>query len=203
MEIKKLYPFDVKKECTLYVDNNAHTLPEYLEIRNAQGKVFYFRYIKGSEDQIKININKPGDYTANFDADATVTELQISQPVRKLPTKERDLRTELQIQKKNLEGTPARIYAKFGILQYDEKQFENLPIPCKVFIMLHEIGHFFYSTEWKTDTFALYHFCELGYNPSNAFYTLTKILKNPQGEEPSQRINNLYNCILYQQQLTD
>lgn len=198
IEIKKSFPFEIAQECSLFVPSNG--LPDYMEIRNSAGKVFYFRHKPDGVETIKININKPGQYTANFDAFATVKPLEIFNPIKQLPTKERDFRTEIQIHGKKLDKTPALIYAKYGVVHYDRDKFAALPIPCKVFILLHEIGHFFYTTEWKADTFALYHFCKLGYNPSNAFYTLSKILEG-KSEEQELRLKNLHNCILFQQTL--
>jgi len=197
MLINKLSRFDIAQECTIYISGE---LPEYIELRNAAGKVFYFRYLDKKEQSVKININKPGEYYANFTAEATIEPISIFQPVKALPQKERDLRRDIKIQETDLQQTPARMFAMFGIIQYDREKFKELPLPCKVFILLHEIGHFFYVTEWKTDLFALYHFCKLGYNPSNAFYTLSMLLDTNK-EQGEQRVKNLYNVILYQQNL--
>lgn len=182
--------------CSLFINFSA-ALPEYIELKNEKGKVFYFRYID-NDNGTKININRRGTYTANFDAEnVKVTPIQIINCVNTLPTKERDFAQDVTIKSANLEKTPARIYAELGVIQYDREKFKTLPIPCKVFILLHEIGHLYYKTEWKTDLFAMYHFTRLGYNASNAFYTLSNILDASQ-EQAAQRINNLYNSILFQ-----
>ena len=166
-----------------------------IELKNEAGKVYYIRHLTEGYNEIKININRTGNYTANFNATATKQPLQIINAVDTLPEKERDLKTELNFIGKNLDRTPARIYANFGVIEYDKKKFASYPIPFKVFILLHEIGHFFYTTEWKCDIFALYHFTRLGYNASNAFYCLSTILNDPNNTEQHDRIKNLFNAI--------
>ena len=47
-----------------------------------------------------------------------------------------------------------------------DNSFKSKPKPFRVFIRLHEIAHFFYSTEWKCDLFACKMMAKLGYNPS-------------------------------------
>lgn len=192
MQISKNVPFKIFGDTSLFISG---VLPDFLEIRNEAGKVFYVRYLKAGYNTIKININKKGTYTANFSATVEVKPLEISKTIDFLPEKERDLKTDLNILGKTLERTPARIYAHYGVIEYDKDKFAALPIPFKVFILLHEIGHFFYVTEWKADLFALYHFSRLGYNPSNAFYCLSAILNEPNNEQQHERIQNLYNAI--------
>ena len=193
--IIKNVPFEVPK-CSLFF-NYSDTLPEYIELTNDKGKVFYFRYID-NKNNLKININRAGKYTANFSASNVIVKpLTIVNCVNKLPEKERNHAQEVTIKSADLEHTPARIYAKLGVIQYDREKFKTLPIPSKVFILLHEIGHLYYKTEWKTDLFAMYHFTRLGYNASNAFYTLSQILDGTK-QQGAQRINNLYNAILHQ-----
>lgn len=81
---------------------------------------------------------------------------------------------------KNLEGTPARIYTDTGIIEVSTS-FISFPPPVRLFLLLHETGHFLYVTEEYCDLWALINFLRMGYNRSTAYYTLDKILsRSPQ-----------------------
>lgn len=89
-------------------------------------------------------------------------------------------------------GTPARIFTQKhpALIEVGEK-FYSYPQQIRLFILLHEYGHLFYKTEWKVDRFALKCFLGMGFNKSNAFYALSKVLHgdNPQSVD---RINKAF-----------
>ena len=90
----------------------------------------------------------------------------------------------------NLNGSPARNFSQTGIIEYGNN-FLNLPAPVKTFILLHEIGHFFYKTEKYCDIFAAKNFIDMGYNNSTAFYALSKVLRESAANK--ERENFLFN----------
>jgi hypothetical protein len=98
-----------------------------------------------------------------------------------------------------IERTPARIFVrgnKAGTIQINEQMFKGLSQPTRMFILLHELGHYYFATEHLADSFALYHYLNLGYNFSSAQKALTKVLK--AGEQSITRIthqNNLLNGV--------
>ena len=169
--------------------------PVYVYCTNQQGEVYYFRHLKEGVKTLKINFAKGGIYEFNTSFDSVEKKpLEIMDFNGSLPAIERNRERAVRMVKNlELKGTPARIYSQLGIIETGDR-FEGLPIPCKVFILLHEYGHFFYKTEYKTDLFALYWFNKLGYNLSNAQYTLINILtkKTPESEH---RIKNLFQTI--------
>jgi len=110
-----------------------------------------------------------------------------------LPTPERNKLKNFKIEfNPTLQGTPARIFTDSGLVEIGP-QFQNYEPPTKLFILLHELGHFYYKTEWKTDTFALYWYLKLGYNKSQAFYALSRVLKT--SPENMKRLINVFNKI--------
>lgn len=119
-------------------------------------------------------------------------------PLPSLPAPERNREKEPHIiTNPKLTGTPARIYSELGVIELSDA-FYKLHLPYRVFILFHEYGHFFYSTEWKADAYAFYHFIKRGGNPSTAVDCLVKILKltgkNPaQIEQNINRIKTLFN----------
>lgn len=149
-------------------------------------------------ETIKINAVPSGDYVFYPKPDKVEVK-----PIEKkkintniLPQKERSrFKKYTIITNEYLSGTPARNYTQIGEIQVSPS-FHKLPLQIQKFILLHEIGHFFYETEWKCDLFALVHFINLGYNESNAFFALKNILSH--SEENLKRIDILYNNILKQ-----
>jgi hypothetical protein len=75
----------------------------------------------------------------------------------------------------SLKETPARIYTNEKVIVLNPKFF-NYPIEVRLFILLHEVGHFYYKTEWKCDQYAVHHFLKMGCNPSQSFESLAGVL---------------------------
>lgn len=56
-----------------------------------------------------------------------------------------------------------------------------LPIPFLHFILFHELGHYFYKTEWKADLYAVKKMIDCGYNPTQCLYAHYLCLSERQG----------------------
>lgn len=156
---------------------------------------YYYREVEGS-DTININLKNAGDYEFSQPVELLYQgPLKIVCPVKynELPKFERNYplpdRWEKDIQ---IGRSPARMFAKHGIVETGER-FNLLPEEWKVYILLHELAHSKYKTEWKADTLALYWFCHLGYNHSQGLYALSKVLH--QSPDNKKRIMNIYNRI--------
>lgn len=97
-------------------------------------------------------------------------------------------------------SSPARIYTHNGTVVLNSK-FNDYTGEIKLFILLHECGHFYYKTEWKCDLYAAYHYLyTYGCNPSNAFDALAGVLKTERAdgtthEENKERIQKIYNLL--------
>ena len=52
---------------------------------------------------------------------------------------------------------------------YIDPQFDTNPC-MKASILGHELGHFYYATEWKCDVFSAWQMLQKGYNPSQCMY---------------------------------
>lgn len=63
----------------------------------------------------------------------------------------------------------ASVWTGKNVVLLDKSLFEIHPKPRLVYIFLHELGHYFYSTEWKADLFAAVYMLKKGYNPSQVF----------------------------------
>jgi len=99
----------------------------------------------------------------------------------------------------NLSNSPARIYTDKQTIVLNPR-FYNYSAETRLFILLHELGHFYYKTEWKCDTYAAYHFLTFGCNPSEAFMSLAGVLheKNSDGttnQRNEDRIQNIFNLL--------
>lgn len=170
--------------------------------------LYYFRHLQGKTPRIKFNLPHPGIYTSNCDfkiVKAVPIEIPVNLP--DLPEYDRnDIKDFTIIDNPNLKGSPARIFPKKGIIEKGRSLYK-FPKPVRVFILLHEIGHFFYGVtkqdiekansmnekdglafinkkkfegERKCDLFALIKFLQMGYNRSTAFYSLKKVLCRSQ-----------------------
>lgn len=170
--------------------------PEFSLIIYKDGKLYYIRDF-GDFTDVNINLKNQGKYTFNVPVQILSRQpIVISCPIKRseLPPFERNYPLPDKWEK-NIEmgRTPARMLSKHGLIETSDK-FDSYPLEWKVYILLHELAHSKYKTEWKADTLALYWFCHLGYNHSQALYSLSKVLHkdNPKNFE---RIENIYNFV--------
>jgi hypothetical protein len=163
-------------------------------IYDKRGRKIYRRYFGGRADNFSVNLPQAGEYYLpdNFDIRDRLPLVPCKVKFT-LPEPERNRLKPFRIEyKPDLIGTPARIFTDAGLVEIGP-EFNRHEPPTKLFILLHELGHYYYKTEWKTDTFALYWYLKLGYNKSQAFYALTKVLKTSPAN--MERILNLFNKI--------
>ena len=169
--------------------------PKRFTLHNSQGELYYIRELDGNTDEISINICHHDRYTPSIPF--TVLEREELTPYGwdkiELPEPERNKVKQFRIKyNPNLKGTPARIFTDSGLIEIGER-FYKYPPPLRMFILFHEFGHFYYITESLADLYALKMYLMLGYNESNAFYALSKILH--PNEQNNERITKLFETI--------
>lgn len=141
--------------------------------------------------------NLPIENTYIFDAGSIklidVKPLKKVQKTIELPTPDRN-KTEFirDIFYDNDRTSPASINTDEKIILVNKKFF-SYPIEVRMFILLHEVGHFFYTEEYKCDTFAAYHFLDIGFNPSQAFESLAGVLH--ENKRNDHRIDNIFKLL--------
>ncbi len=191
----------------MYIENNSTvyvqfpTPPlEFQLIRSMNGveELEYERHLNGRTNRIKFNVVIGGDFLTNVECTIVkVVPIEIPELNIELPPFERDRIKNVDVIEvvKNweLKGTPARIHTASGVIELGQDMYKYTK-PMRVFFILHELGHFYYSTEKYCDLFALVFFLKLGYNMSTAMYCLTKVLRhNPANVE---RVLFIYNKLI-------
>jgi hypothetical protein len=164
------------------------------KILDSKGRVIFFRNLKKEGEKFSVNLPREGVYSFTG-AEITKDLPLVPNSIKfELPAPEREglfkpFKIVENLNEAEMKGTPARIFPLIGKIEVSAK-FKSLPPQIRLFILLHEMGHFFYKTEWKTDTFALYYYLKMGYNSSQALYALTRILHPTQRN--FERINKLF-----------
>lgn len=210
----------INKPCTVYISFTGPN-PAMFNLHHEKHGLYYFRDLQGKIPRIKFNLCHSGVYKSNVNFDVIkVVPIEIPESLPVLPEYERKDIKDFQIVKNpNLIGSPARVFVKEGIIEHG-RDYYKYPKPVRVFITLHEIGHFFYGlttedfkkaeqmseaegqnylrwkkaeSEKKCDLFALIHYLQMGYNRSMAFYSLKKVLSRSQ--DNINRIKSLVNNI--------
>lgn len=153
--------------------------PNYFELRDANGDIYHFRYCRNTP-RIKFNIPDPGVYTTNVPftlVDVKPIEIPTTWP--ELPPPERDRWPASGVSKIEynpaIKGTPVRIFTEEGVIETGNRFYEYPPV-LRLFLLLHETGHYFYLTEEYCDLWALINYLRMGYNRSMAFFALNDIL---------------------------
>jgi hypothetical protein len=96
----------------------------------------------------------------------------------------------------NLSTSPARIAVDKNLVILNPKFFKY-PVEIRFFILLHELGHYFYKTEWKCDQYAAHHFLKMGLNPSQAFASLAGVLHETKADGTINQVNKDRNERIY------
>lgn len=154
------------------------------------GKLYHFRKFKGRE--VVFKTMAPGLYTIHpAPAQIRMAADTASGVVEKLPPPDRNQEKKVTIRvNSTLTGTPARIFPATGVIEVGA-DFHKLPEQAKLFILLHELGHLYYSKEENADHFALSMFNQMGGNASQSVYTLMNFLSD--SPENRSRIFSLFN----------
>lgn len=162
------------------------------------GKKYYSRNFCTPQKKFEFNINDIGNFYSDNKGKYTFADRKIfSCKINQLPPIEKETPTAkvVAIFNPTLTGTPARIDVKQNPIRLEySKEFLTYPKPIQDFILLHELGHHYYKTERYADQYALYHYINYQYgNPSQAFYALVNIFKNPEYQQ--ERIKSILDKI--------
>jgi hypothetical protein len=82
---------------------------------------------------------------------------------------------------------------------YFDNSFRNVPKPIKMYILLHEVGHYFYSgqgqkSEIYCDLFSANEMLKIGFNPSQIKWAQSGTLSN--SETSLERKDKVYNHLV-------
>lgn len=168
--------------------------PIRFEVYDDRGKLYYFRELGGKFDGIKFNICHKGHFTMSEDCVIDkIVDIEIYPVVESLPPPDRNRMKKVEVVfNKELMITPARINSKTGKIEIGPR-FKNFPFPVRLFILCHEEGHLLYADEFNADLYACKIYVNNGYNKSNAFYALSKVLK--ETDQNYNRIKQLFKTL--------
>lgn len=189
--------FTLKVKSPKLVVTNGNISQHFIGTEN--GKITVFRngtlhcekpFNKGA---FYLNLPLPGHYSfSGFGFDVgnqtplikSILDISLPQPERVRKFGINDIHYD------NNSNSPARIYSALGVIVLNPK-FDTYANEIKLFILLHEVGHFYYKTEWKCDMYAAYHFINtFNCNPTQAFESLAGVLHDTKPDGTPHEINN-------------
>lgn len=167
---------NVNRPSTIYIQFVSE-FPKTFTLFNDEGNKYYYRHLDGKTPRIKFNVPDVGIYNSNVNFEISkIVDIEIP-TLPNAPTAERDRFKQSEIVFNNqLKETPCRIYTDLGIIEVGYS-FYQYPEPVRLFLLLHEQGHYFYLSELKCDIYAMINFLRMGYNRATAFYTLQSVMK--------------------------
>lgn len=180
---------EISKPCTLICENTARNPSISMEGLG----LYYVRYLPSVGLKIKVNVPDKGNIKYNG---LRIIERKplIIYPIKcTLPKPEKPPMPDVNYKVSFKDQfSPMSVNHTAGVMHFNKK-FQSMPYHFQVFIALHEMAHRFYKTEWKCDLWALVRFTELGYNGSNAYYSLSRILH--RSRENQERLKRIFNNI--------
>ena len=185
------FSFTTGKPCTVHIKNVTGIIRINV-FKQGLPLSYFFRVLNKKFDTLKFNICHAGTYHCEVGTIVKITGIEITPLSVILPAPDRNRFKEFKIiYNPNLDGTPARNFTGRGIIETGNT-FKNHTFAVRVFILLHEVGHFFYKDETLCDLFAAKVFIDLGYNNSTAFYALSQVL-NCNSDRNKKRVLILFN----------
>jgi hypothetical protein len=180
----------IKSPSTVYINFTAE-MPHILCVYGSNGVPEFFRHMDGRTPRIKFNLVVPDNYTCNVPFSIVkIVPVEIPK-IPTLPPAERDRYQGEPTIVYDPEWThsPASNFTEENLIVHGPVWKAQIP-PVRLFIDLHECGHFFYVTEEYCDMYALVNFLRMGYNRSTAYYALSKVLR--RSPENLNRIKQLF-----------
>jgi len=177
---------DVVKQTQL--DSRVNLSPWYMVIKEPyEDTIFYERKVNTSK--VQVNLPKHGKKVhlivlgpATLDR-ILITKLnKIRIPHAKKPSALRPYKLkDIVLVPNNDLDSPARIFTKYPVIEFNPKIFNKFSEPTRAFILLHEMAHYYFDKEEEADRWATIEFLNMGYNLSSANYALTHVLhKQPE-----------------------
>lgn len=128
------------------------------------GKPFY---VVNKQTPFAFNLPK-GVYECNLEVKKLDKPVVYSTP--SLPSRERTVKLPKNFKVLLIDNpNKCSVVMELGLILLD-KSLKESPEPFIVYILFHELGHFFYKSEDKCDRFAEYQMLKRGYNPSQCKY---------------------------------
>jgi hypothetical protein len=184
---------EISKPSTVYLAFTGE-LPRLFIIWSAADCPEYFRYMDGHTPRIKFNLPVPGLYDGNVPYEIVkIVDIEIPKlPVLPKANRDRLKREPTVIYDPNWTESTASNFTEDNIIIHGPNWKKLIP-PIRLFIDLHEIGHYFYQEEENCDLYAFVNFLRMGYNRSTAYYALTSVL----GRQPEavNRIRTMFQNI--------
>lgn len=188
--------FVIDKPSTIYLKNvkPCNRLNVFLSNSKVTDMLYFFREINNRYDNIDFNLCHAGTYYCTHGEVEKIVPIEIHSLKVSLPEKQRNRWGDFKIiYNPDFTNGPARNFTLKKIIETGPL-YKEQPFPIRLFILLHECGHFYYKDEDFADLWAAKTFIDMGYNNSSALYALTKVL-NFKSKKNEERIMKLFNSL--------
>ena len=137
-------------------------------------KLFY--YHKGNENgRFFFNLPKGEYYTSN-NIERCGEPIPVNLPKLPPPEKQKTLPKKVNVSFLENPNKASILVDKHKI--FVDPKIMKLPLPSIVFVLFHEIGHYYYKDEKKCDLFAVREMLKRGFNPSQCGIAIDEALSD-------------------------
>lgn len=166
-----------------------------IEINDNRALPFYF-FKNPNCEKIKFNLIAGSYYSEN---DLSLLKKPLKYKCPNLPKFEKNCKIHSNIEFR-VEHNPnkASIDVSKGLIIIDKKFFTEAETPFANFLLFHELGHYYYKTEYKCDLFSAFNMLARGFNPTQCFYANSICLSDRQAERKDILFNYLKKVKVYE-----
>jgi hypothetical protein len=136
-------------------------------------------YSNNFPDPYNFNIIFPGTYTVKGNIHKSRNFVRIKNNII-LPPPERNETIKTGKIYETINPNKVTVNRLTGDIFVDEEFWNKLPVNFQAFILLHEIGHFYYKTEEKADKYATKLLLNMGENPNSILRAVQETLTNDE-----------------------
>lgn len=132
-----------------------------------------------------------GEYTTDSAIHVISKPVRFKYPRLPKPEKKAELPRASKLKIKiGINRNKASIWTQLNSILIDRSIADN-PYYVLVYVFLHEIGHYYYKTEWKADLFSCVTMLQKGFNPSQVFRASRETLSKNSYKRIEKMFNNL------------
>lgn len=158
-----------------------------IKILDFRGKTFYDTTIL--KKRVKMFNLPSGKYTL-ISGNIIKSNVPKYHSLKPMPNKERHYPQKRLKLKFGNNPHKATIYHNKGVILFD-RSLKQKPLYVIWFIYYHELGHFYYKTEWKADEFARQMMLRKGFNPSQISLASLQGLSKAQYKRKSKTVKSM------------
>lgn len=151
----------------------SHNSPVFI-YEKKRNKLFYYHH-GNKKGRFFFNLPK-GEYFTNNNIEKLIEPVTVELPILPPAEKSKTLPSKVKVQFLENPNKASILVDKHKV--FVDPKILKLSLPSIIFVLFHEIGHYYYKTEEYCDLFAVREMLKRGFNPSQCGIAIDEALSD-------------------------